>query len=150
MTTNMSRAEAEALAADLFARHGLTGWHLRFNRARRSAGVCDYRRRTITLSLPLLGLRPYADSLNTLTHEVAHALTKGHGHDRVWRLKHRELGGDGERCVEYVDMTAPWLATCEHGRTFTKYRAPSGTYRCRCAGRPGDALVWLRNEGALT
>src|SRR6185369_17904164 len=30
--------------------------------------------------------------LNTIKHEVAHALTPGHGHDEIWAAKAHELG----------------------------------------------------------
>ena len=31
----------------------------------------------------------------TILHEIAHALTEGHNHDYVWRMKCVEIGGDG-------------------------------------------------------
>jgi hypothetical protein len=35
---------------------------------------------------------------DTIIHEIAHALTKGHNHNNVWKRKCIELGGDGQRC----------------------------------------------------
>jgi predicted SprT family Zn-dependent metalloprotease len=135
-TAVMSRAEATTLTVNLLCEHGLTpAWGVTFNRARRAAGTCNYRAKTITLSLPLLAQRSYQDSLNTITHEVAHALTPGHNHDRVWQFKHRELGGDGQRCFAHEDHTAPWIATCSHGKVYSRYRAPknpAALYSCRC------------------
>lgn len=41
---------------------------------------------------------------NTVSHEVAHmvdfALRLRSGHDRVWKMIHRSLGGDGARCAQ--------------------------------------------------
>ena len=39
----------------------------------------------------------------TILHEVAHALTEGHGHDRVWRDTLLRIGGDGKRCYSSTD-----------------------------------------------
>jgi predicted SprT family Zn-dependent metalloprotease len=133
MTDTMTRAAAERITRDLLTEHGLTDWRVAFNRAKRQLGSCNYKTRTITLSLFALAQRSHADSLNTITHEVAHALTRGHGHDRVWQLKHRALGGDGRRCVDAAlnDDAAPWVAACGC-REYHRYRAPlpGRGYRC--------------------
>lgn len=145
----MTAAEAVRLTRELLDTHGLHDWTVALNRAKRAAGTCDYRTRTITLSRFLLGQRGRAENMVTITHEVAHALTKGHGHDHVWARKHRELGGDGARCfeAEIVDDTAPWVATCEHGRTFHRYRAPrpGARFRCACRGYRGAPFVFELN-----
>lgn len=39
----------------------------------------------------------------TILHEIAHALTEGHGHDYVWKAKLLEIGGDGKRCYSSSD-----------------------------------------------
>lgn len=134
-TTAAETARIKAVAAritrELLDAHGLTlaGWSVKFNRAKRAAGSCDYSTRTITLS--------------TITHEIAHALTRGHGHDFIWSSKHRELGGDGKRCfvAEISDDSAPWVAQCAHGVTFHRYRAPKPGARFRCRCREGASLV---------
>ena len=87
----MTRGEAQRITLDLLAEHNLTGWRVMFNRAKRQLGSCNYRTRTITLSSFALAQRSRADSLNTITHEIAHALTRGHGHDWVWQRQHRAL-----------------------------------------------------------
>jgi predicted SprT family Zn-dependent metalloprotease len=55
---------------------------------------------------------------DTMTHEVAHALVGGsrHGHDSVWKRKHRELGGSGEASVvvtkEEGMQMYKWVGRC--------------------------------------
>ncbi len=66
----------------------------------------------------------------TILHEVAHALTEGHGHDSVWQAKLLEIGGDGKRCYDRTDTNviekAPRTllqAFCpEHGDRGRTYR----------------------------
>lgn len=146
-TTTMTPHEAKRLTEELLRTHGLDGWHVHFDNARRRAGACSYGRRQIRLSLPLMAQRPYDATQKTITHEIAHALCPGHNHDHVWAAKHRELGGDGQRCFEHVDETAPWVGTCEHGKKFMKYRRPKRLegWRCRCP-QGKSPVVWTENN----
>ncbi|QWS69361.1 SprT-like protease [Mycobacterium Phage PeaceMeal1] len=150
LTRTMTATQARELTQDLLHEHGLKGWAFKFDNAKRRAGQCSYSARTISLSRHLLAQRSYEDTLNTITHEVAHALVgAGHGHDQVWARKHRELGGDGRRCFEMegVDPTAPWVGTCGHGKQFARYRQPKRLegWRCRC--RSGSSpVVWERKR----
>jgi len=130
----MTVGDARRITLRLLSAYGLNGWVVSFDNARRRAGACNYARRTILLSKPLLAQRSYADSMMTITHELAHALTPGHKHDHVWAAKHRELGGNGQRCFDHADETAPYIGVCAHGKTFSKYRAPrpGAQYRCKC------------------
>jgi predicted SprT family Zn-dependent metalloprotease len=94
--------------------------------------------KVIKLSRYLLSQRSYADSLDTITHEVAHAIVgPKHGHDAVWARQHRAMGGNGQRCFQHTDDNAPYQATCKHGNTVRRYRAarPGQQFRiraCRC------------------
>ena len=136
VAAQMSVGAAQRLTNRLLIDKGLTGWTIRFNTARRTAGTCNHAQRVITLSKYLLAQRSYEDSLQTITHEVAHALTPGHSHDYVWQRKHREMGGNGQRCFAHVDPKAPYSVTCCE-QTYTRYRAvPTGCrHRCpRCRG----------------
>ncbi len=65
----------------------------------------------------------------TILHEVAHALTEGHGHDIVWKRKLLEIGGDGKRCYSSIDTNTIertrtlYQAYCqEHGNRGRTYR----------------------------
>ncbi|WNM69019.1 SprT-like protease [Mycobacterium Phage TribleTrouble] len=142
----MSMTEARKIATALIAEHGLTGWSVTFDNARRRAGVCRYRERVIGLSKPLMAQRSYADTWQTITHEIAHALVgHSHGHDAVWAAKHRSLGGNGLRCFEHLDTTSPWVGVCEHGKEFARYRQPKNMtgWRCKCT-RGGSPIEWSR------
>jgi predicted SprT family Zn-dependent metalloprotease len=88
-----------ALAAKLFAEHGLTeqGWKFDFSTSSRRIAVCKYQRRLIEFSLHRLGSDREVIK-DIILHEIAHALVgPKHGHDYVWRSKCREIGAKPNR-----------------------------------------------------
>ena len=91
----MTLQEAQDLALEKMSLHGLTtkGWTFSFNDANSYVGICYYSNKEIRLS------RLYAQHaspeyvLDTILHEIAHALVgAGYGHGQVWRNKAREIG----------------------------------------------------------
>jgi len=147
---HMGLADAQRITRDLLAEHGLIGWDVSFNDRRRAAGLCDYARKRIILSRPLMAQRTWDDTHKTIIHEIAHALTPGHKHDHVWQAKDIELGGRGTRCFEHSDDTAPWIGTCSVGTVHPKYRAPKNPdalYRCKCAGASREGFKFVPNPG---
>jgi hypothetical protein len=138
----MFEEDVRRITRELLDRHGLHDWIVVMGHGRKQAGSCNYTRKQITISSHLMWLRHWDETHMTITHEVAHALTPGHHHDWVWQAKHRELGGNGVRCHDFVDTDAPWIGTCGHGVQYPRYRAPKpGTYHCGCPqGR--SAVEW--------
>lgn len=148
---HMGMNDAARITRDMIAQHGLTGWNVTFDNQRRRAGACVYSRRLISLSRPLMQQRSFADTHSTITHEIAHALTPGHNHDQVWAAKHIELGGNGKRCFEHEDLSAPWIGTCAHGKVWPKYRAPKrpeAQFTCRCVRGDKRPFTFVPNPNA--
>ena len=61
-------------ATILMREHGLHGWTVRLDNARRRAGQCDYRRREISLSRHYVRHAEDDHIRDTILHEIAHAL----------------------------------------------------------------------------
>lgn len=104
----MTRHETTILANKLLREHCLTqaGWRFEFNNSKRSAGLCNYSKKTIFLSSFLFPYMKDKSVLDTILHEIAHALVgPSHGHDRVWRKKAIEIGCSGDRCYSEDEFT---------------------------------------------
>jgi predicted SprT family Zn-dependent metalloprotease len=140
--------EVRNLALSLLAKHGLYNWTFAYNRRKQTMGMCVYDRRTIELSIYFVLRNSWAEILDTILHEIAHALAGSkHGHDGVWKRKCREIGARPERCGEANMPAGPWRAHCGGcGRQFHRYRRPRRRKGWYCGGcGPGrGGLVWRR------
>ncbi len=93
--------------------HGLIkkGWSYRINKRKESAGVTKYLSKSIEISHYYINSpKTTKDNIiNTILHEIAHSLTRGHGHDSTWKKKFIEIGGNGlKRChnfsTDYINI----------------------------------------------
>ena len=133
----MELERAYRMGDELLRRHGLAGWSLVFDNAKRRAGVCQYDVKVIGLSAPLTRLHPAEEVRDTLLHEIAHALTgPEHSHDAVWAARARAIGGTAARCLpeDAPRVAAPWLGVCPAGHTVERHRRPERVMACsRCS-----------------
>lgn len=110
-------------------------WSFKFDGSRQRFGLCHHSRKTISLSRHLVALNPDHEVKLTLLHEIAHALTPGHGHDSVWSAKSKAIGGSFTRCYNAADngravvtVQAPYIGYCsntfcpQHTRTWPVHR----------------------------
>jgi predicted SprT family Zn-dependent metalloprotease len=150
LTERAARIREQASA--LMDAHGLLAWEFGFNTNLRRAGVCFYPRRgepgRIELSSHFAARNPDGEVLDTILHEIAHALVgPGHGHDEVWRAKCRAIGARPEACYgEDVEMPrGRWRATCPGCATeFDRHRRPKRAtgWFCRPCGPAAGKLTW--------
>ncbi|RTE48197.1 sprT domain-containing protein [Actinobaculum sp. 352] len=142
----MDLHEARSMARHLMDMHGLQGWDLRFDRARRRAGQTNFTDRFISLSAPLLALYDEDLARQVILHEIAHArVGYGHGHDRVWKAEAEQLGASPTATLhEAPEVPAPWIGTCPHGHVVHRYRRPSRPQSCARCSRTYDPRFALR------
>lgn len=106
----MDLSAARALAEKHMWALGLDDWQIRFRASRTVAGHCSSTNRTITFSKELTHVASEAEFLDTVLHEIAHAVvgcSKGHGPE--WRAYAVSIGCSGERCHDRVLTDAEWI-----------------------------------------
>lgn len=101
--------------------------------------------KSIELSTKLVQINDVERVRLTILHEVAHALTEGHGHDAVWKAKLLEIGGDGKRCytsedtntIERTRSSKIYKLECQRcGQSFGRRRRRMNGYsHPHCGGR---------------
>lgn len=142
----MNLLQAQQLANQLMNQYGLLdkGWRFEFDTAKRRFGVCRYHSKRIGLSQPLTSANDEVRVKDTILHEIAHALTPGHGHDSVWKAKCREIGCSDERCFTSEDtnlIAGKYRAVCGGcGKTHNRHkRIPRGSQvACLCQNHIKD------------
>lgn len=159
----MTINQALTLARKLMKNHSeLRLWSVTTNKRKSAFGVCNYTKRQIELSMLLVPVMTDEGIKETIIHEIAHALTPDHHHDRVWKAKCIELGGTGNRCggsEKYMDgekgreineqKMAKYTLTCpECGEIYHRNRKPTRATSCGKHGRgynPKYKLVVTQN-----
>jgi predicted SprT family Zn-dependent metalloprotease len=127
-------ATALALAEQLMTQHGLSGWRVKLDHARRRAGQCDFSAKTISLSRHYVRHAEADHIRDTILHEIAHALVGvRHGHDAVWRQKAREIGCTANRCHTLTFAEPKWSMRCPNGCfAVERYRRKAGLVCAQC------------------
>ena len=122
------------LATKLMKSHGLVGWRIKLDHARRRAGQCDYTNKTISLSRLYVRHADIDHIRDTILHEIAHALVgPSHGHDAVWRQKAREIGCTAVRCHSLSFARGRWVMKCPNGCfSVERHRKKSGLVCASC------------------
>lgn len=91
----MNLKDIERLAYIELEKWGLIekGWNFTFNRAIGFAGYCNPRPKEIQLSKPIALVSTDVFILDTIRHEIAHALVGCHNqHNHIWKRKAIEVG----------------------------------------------------------
>jgi predicted SprT family Zn-dependent metalloprotease len=132
----MGRIQKDTI--ELLEKHDLRGWRVNFDRELHRSGTCRYELKQIVYSIQFMETANAEERLNTILHEVAHAIA-GHeaAHGEQWAQVHRSLGGTGE--IQSLPPAALstheyflWVGTCVN----CSYRnglqeAPDGVWLCR-------------------
>jgi predicted SprT family Zn-dependent metalloprotease len=153
------------LARKLMDENGLQYASLKEIKTRTALGRCHQsfagtftEIRLSSLSLPICSDE---EILNTITHEMAHAIVGvHHGHDNVWRRKHIELGGNGERTFhsdkkhnEARIQMFKYIGVCPNGHIHPVQRLPKRLQSCGTCSRKFDSrylIEYKLNDGSYT
>ena len=129
----------EEIARQEMRANGLHGWTFALSNAKRRLGVCKYKEKRIEIAEYYARHSPEESVLDTLRHEIAHALAgPAAKHGPRWKAVAARLGATPRACEtsgQAVVQPGDWRATCPACRkTVHLYRRPmaSGVYRCRC------------------
>lgn len=147
----MEYYDASVLARQTMNNHGLGHWIFAFDRAKRRAGLCNSRHRTISLSENYVSRNDKEEILDTILHEIAHALVgPGKGHNNEWKAMCIKIGAKPIRCYNSDQVNMPkghWRAICNGcKKEFHCHRKPkySFGYYCRKCGKVNGALSYSR------
>lgn len=116
--------EIKNFTIELMGEYGLSDWSFEYDKSVRRYGLCNYNRRRISLSANLVELNSEAETLNTILHEIAHALTPRAGHGREWADMAKSIGCTGSRCYNsrVCKPQAKYRADCLCNEPHLAYR----------------------------
>ncbi len=100
----MDRQTAFEYARNLLNEYGLAEWRIAFNTDGKVQflGLCDFKSQTIILSRYGIELSPDIEVMNTIKHEIAHALVgPNNGHNQKWADKALLIGAHASNCAHY-------------------------------------------------
>ena len=131
-------------AAKELTDHNLVGWTFTFGDSKRRLGACKYRVKRIEIAEYYAANSPEEHVMDTLRHEIAHALAgPGAAHGPAWQTIAVRLGAKPVACDrsgEAVVKPGDWQANCPECKVIHhRYKRPPSLsgYRCRCvAGSP--------------
>lgn len=153
----MDLKAAATMAIDLMRHHGLfeKGYSFKWMHAKTANGYCNYTDKTIGLSKPLTAVRNEDRVLNTILHEIAHALCPERGHGQAWKLLAVSIGAEPKRCGDIAaeGIEAPkgqWNGVCPAGHTANRFRRPKKLTSCSaCAPyfSRNHLFTWTHESG---
>lgn len=143
----MPLTEVASIGKHLIQRHETTselkpGWQLAFDLAPARGGSCRYSEKQITLSVTYCLKASKKEIIDTILHEIAHAIVgQNHGHDAIWQAAARRIGCTAERC-HHVQHTPPrWYGRCGCGQQWERQRLSRRLRTSRC-GKCKKAIEW--------
>lgn len=127
----MDLSKAINLARQKMDEHNLHYWNLELSNAERMLGQCSPKNKTVKLSRKYIALNEEPEILNTILHEIAHALEweryRTAGHSWKWKMIARGIGCTAQRTADpnkVVSVPLKYVAVCKvHGEV--------GSYRKR-------------------
>jgi predicted SprT family Zn-dependent metalloprotease len=145
----MLLTEVEAKGKQLIREHevnsGLeSGWQFAFDLAPARGGACRYMEKQITLSVTYCLKASREEIVDTILHEIAHAIVgPKHGHDATWKAAAQQIGCTAERCHRVQHTVPRWYGRCGCGQEWKRQRLTQRTKISRCRKCKGN-IEWKR------
>ena len=145
----MPLTEVAALGKHLIREHevksGLkVGWQFAFDLAPARGGLCRHREKQITLSVTYCQKASKEEIVDTILHEIAHAIVgPKHGHGATWKAAARQIGCTAERCHRIQHTPPRWHGQCGCGQQWERQRLSQRIRTSRCGKCKGN-IEWKR------
>jgi predicted SprT family Zn-dependent metalloprotease len=117
----MEITHATNIALNLLVQHGLynEGWVARLGKGQNRLGVCQYKTKIIRISRHHIQNATDAEIIDTIRHEVAHAIAAKQGdrlHGPIWQSVALKLGANprptAKVSYQIAQRTRKYLLTC--------------------------------------
>jgi predicted SprT family Zn-dependent metalloprotease len=156
MTTNCERIQRiQGIFEGLAEMHNLSkDWSFGFDNAKIRAGITNDQHKSISLSKRFIEIAKMPEIINTILHEIAHALVGcNHQHDAIWHKKATEIGCDGNRCYSNKiskklkeNTPIPWKLCCPCGAvSVNRYRRVAKMTN-RCCRKCNKKIYFVENR----
>jgi hypothetical protein len=136
----MDLKELEAIASREMTKHGLQDWTFGWAATKRRLGVCKHRTKRIEIAHYYALNNPPESVLDTLLHEIAHALAGPSArHGPAWKAVAARLGAVPRACdssPQTVVVPGDWQSACPScAKIHHFYKQPRNLagYLCNCA-----------------
>ena len=100
-TEEIIKLEIEKLFQEKIIEFDLTNWKLKWTTNYSQYGQCNNQKEIIQISLPI-AVSNSEQGIDTLLHELAHALTPNCGHNDEWKQMCIKIGATPERCAKSI------------------------------------------------
>lgn len=147
--------QVQALGVKLMDEHGLLeqGWKFELDTTKMRIGSCSHRKKRITVSMWYLEKSSDAEILDTILHEIAHALLPEGVEDHGWEWKDMALrvGATPERLAGEgaVSSAKPnYRIKCLNcGWFVNRFRMRQRNYGSRCPRCHTEVTIYRLNYG---
>jgi predicted SprT family Zn-dependent metalloprotease len=125
----MNLQQAERIARHLMSEYNLNDWNFSFNNRFTSClGRCSYRRKLIELGTKYVELNSEDQVVNTILHEICHALLPNAGHNKYWKELFIKMGGSGQTMTPRSEIVAPEKRRTNKRKPRTEYINVKGVF----------------------
>lgn len=132
----MNKQEAEIIALTELNKYSLFNYDIILMRNKRRYGYCDYNKKLIALNEIMLN--DEEQFMDTLRHEIAHAIAGPVGHNAKWKLVCSQIGAEPKRCGKPINIPKKYTIWCPkcNIKLCERHRFPrKGSYHIDCKTR---------------